>query len=323
MAIKKKIVTIGGGTGSFVLLSGLKNYGIELSAIVSMADDGGSTGMLRDEMGVLPPGDIRQCLVALSNSSLILRQLFNYRYANGSLVGHSFGNLFLSTLEKITGNFEKAVLEAGKLLNIKGQVIPVTLKQTKLVAKLKNGKIIVGQHNIQTANILGLRQISLRPKVKINPAALKAIRQADKIVICPGNLYSSIIPNLLVDGVSEAIRNAKAKRIYVCNMMTEKNQTESFTVVDFMTKLEQYLGKDIFEYVIYNSAVPARHLMKRYKQEGNELVLPGNLEQFKNTKFIKRNLLEPISLKSRKGDKIIRSYVRHESNKIAKIIYSL
>ncbi len=319
----EKIVTIGGGTGSFVLLSGLKNFPVELSAIVSMADDGGSTGILRDEMGVLPPGDIRQCLVALSGSSLRLRQLFNYRYYNGSLSGHSFGNLFLSTLEKLTGSFEEAIVEAGKILDINGQVIPVTLKKTKLIARLKDGKTIVGQYNIQTTDIMALDTIALKPKAIISVAARDAIREADKIVICPGNLHTSIMPNLLVGGICREIRRARARKIYVANIMTEKGQTEGYTVADFIIKLEDFLGKGIFDYVVYNKAKPLPLLMKRYRREGNELVEPGDLGQFKKIKFVKSDLLKPPEMKPVKGDKIVRSYVRHDSAKIAKIICKL
>ena len=206
-ASKKKIVVIGGGTGNFVVLQGLKKYPVDLTAIVSMADDGGSTGILRDELGVLPPGDVRQCLVALSDSSRLMRSLMNYRFENGGLGGHSFGNLLLSALEKVTGSFEKAVEEAGKILYIKGKVIPITTHQVRLKMVLNNRKILEGEKEIYLSQEIdqGYKTIYLDPYPKVNPRVLEEIRNADLIVIGPGGLYTSLIPNLLVEGVCEAI----------------------------------------------------------------------------------------------------------------------
>ena len=305
------------------MLSGLKEYDLDISAIVSMADDGGSTGVLRDELGALPPGDIRQCLVALSKSSQALRRLFNYRYKNGTLAGHSFGNLFLSTLEKTSGSFEKAVSEAGKLLDIHGRVIPVTLKRTELQARMAKRRSIIGQHNIQTSDLSTLEKLVLRPEVRINPVARHAILEADLVVICPGNFYTSIIPNLLVKGMVASLKDTRAKKVFVANIMTQKGHTDGYALSDFLHKTEKYLGQDFFSYVVYNKAIPGRKLMERYNRQGNELVLPGDLSTFKRTKFIKGDLLKPVSMRPRKGDRIIRSYVRHDSKKIAKIVYSL
>ncbi len=220
---KQKIVTIGGGTGSFVVLSGLKDYPIELTAIVSMTDDGGSTGVLRDELGVLPPGDVRQCLVALSSSGHITRELFNYRFENGCLSGHSFGNIFLSALEKISGDFYQAVKEAEKILHVNGRVVPVTLSNTNLEVLFNNNKIIKGQVNIFNSDLHELKEIRLNPRVKANPEAIKAIKEADKIVINAGDFYSSIIPNFLVQGIPAAIKKARAKIIYIANLMTKND----------------------------------------------------------------------------------------------------
>jgi len=205
----KNIVTIGGGTGSFTLLSGLKKYPINISAIVSMADDGGSTGVLRDELGVLPPGDVRQCLVALSESSIELRELMNYRFESGGLRGHNFGNLFLSALEKINRSFTIGVDKASRILNVKGNVIPVTEKDTNLFMELKNGKVLNGEeeinHNFDIEKI-GISKNYLKPKAIANPKAVKAILDADLVIIGPGNHYCSIIPNFLVIGITEAIQ---------------------------------------------------------------------------------------------------------------------
>jgi len=226
MENKQKIVTIGGGAGSFMVLSGLKNLPVKLSAIVNMVDDGGSTGILRDEMGVLPPGDVRQCLIALSHSSQTLRELFGYRYADGRLGGHSFGNIFLSTLEKVTGGFDSAVTEAGKILRIRGYVLPVTLKKTRLVAVLKNDKEVFGEGKIycNKSDLCDLKKLYLKPQVSLNPKIIPAIKDADKIVINPGDLYTSLIPNFLVKGLAQAIAKSKAKVIYVVNLMTKPGQ---------------------------------------------------------------------------------------------------
>lgn len=318
-----KIATIGGGTGSFTILSGLKNYLAELSAIVSMADDGGSTGVLRDELGVLPPGDARQCLVALSESSQVLRELFNYRYNKGGLKGHNFGNIFLSTLEKITGGFDKAVENASQILRIKGKVIPVTLKNTKLTAVLKSGKKIIGQHNIDNADISILKTIKLSPKSNANPEAIKAILSADKIVINPGNLFCSIIPNFLVKGISDAVRKSKAKKIYICNLMTKLGHTHNLSVIGHLNELEKYVGKNVIDYLIFNKEEPNEKLLKKYSKKEEYLVDYKNLKTASKTKFIGHNLLSDKIFKQQKGDKIKRTLIRHDISKIAKIIYKL
>lgn len=320
---KQKIVTIGGGTGSFVTLSGLKNYNVELSAIVSMSDDGGSTGILRDELGVLPPGDIRQCLVALSQSSQILRELFNYRYAQGRLKGHNFGNIFLSTLEKISGSFEKAVKEAGLILQIKGRVIPVTLKNTKLAAKLADGKKIIGQDNINRSDLAKLEKIYLSPASALNPEAKRLIREADKIIINPGNFYCSIIPNFLVLGLAKAVAAAKAKKIFISNLMTKQGHTENFSIVDYINILEKYLGKGVIDYAIYNKEFPGRKLLEKYASEGEFPVKIGNLPPKPKIKFLGYNLLSHKIYKQKPSDLIKRTLIRHDSDKLAKAILDL
>jgi len=320
---KQKIVTIGGGTGSFTLLSGLKNYPVEISAIVSMADDGGSTGVLRDELGVLPPGDVRQCLVALSESSKTMRELFNYRYSSGGLSGHSFGNIFISTLEKMSGNFEKAINEAGRILRISGRVIPVTLTNTKLVAKLANGKTIVGQQKIDDANLAGLKRLKLEPRATANPEAIKAIRQADKIIINPGNFYESILPNFLVSGIAKAIKKSRAKKIFICNLMTKAGHTDNFSVVDYLEALENYLGGNVIDCVIYNNEKPGETLIKKYSHEGEHLVRASNLRLYPKVKFIGAKLLANKISKPQKGDKLKRTLIRHDSEKLAKLIYEI
>jgi uncharacterized cofD-like protein len=324
---KQKIVTIGGGAGSFMVLTGLKKYPIDLSAVVSMSDDGGSTGILRDELGVLPPGDVRQCLVALAKSSQVLRKLFNFRYSNGGLSGHSFGNIFLSTLEKITGRLDLAIKEAGRVLRIKGKVLPVTLQDTRLVAALDNGKKIVGEDRIyaNTNDLVNLKRLYLKPKVSANPEVIKAIKQADKIIINPGDLYASLIPNFLVQGLPRAMARARAKVIYVGNLMTKPGQTDGFKLVDYIRALEKYLGSGVIDYVIYNKELPDGKLLKKYSRQGEAVVLAGDFGKFPKIKLLSQNLLSHKVYRAKKNDVLsgLRSLIRHDSDKLAEVIYKL
>ena len=236
---RKNIVVIGGGTGTFTVLSGLKKYPVNLTAIVSMADDGGSTGKLRDELGVLPPGDVRQCLVALSTSDRLMRELINYRFEGGNLKGHSFGNLLLSALEKTTGSFDSAVEKAGEILRIEGTVLPATLDKVTLVARIGN-RTVRGEQTIRDTKLNGSApRFSLVPGGRANPKALAAIRSADAIIVGPGSFYTSIIPDLLVRGVSEAIRKSRAKKIFICNLMTHAEHTRGFAVADYAEALKE------------------------------------------------------------------------------------
>ncbi|MCX6724054.1 MAG: YvcK family protein [Candidatus Staskawiczbacteria bacterium] len=325
---KQKIVVIGGGSGSFMVLSGLKKYpNVDLSAIVTMSDDGGSTGVLRDELGVLPPGDVRQCLVALSQSDKTLRELFNYRYGDGGLKGHSFGNIFLSTLEKITGGFDTAVVEASRILRIRGYVLPVTLKNTRLVASFKNGKEIIGEKNIELykGGFSNIKKLYLKPRAELNPKIFKALKEADKIVISPGDLYTSLIPNFLVDGLSENVAKSKAKVIYPVNLMTELGQTDSFTAENYISELEKYVGKNAIKYAIFNTETPDQKLLKKYARFGEKPVELGDAEILPGVNFLKHKLLSHKVYKIDKNDKLgaERSLIRHDSDKLAKVIYEL
>jgi len=325
---KQKIVTIGGGAGSFMVLSGLKKYPIDLSAIVSMSDDGGSTGILRDELGVLPPGDVRQCLVALSKSSQILRKLFNYRYNQGGFKGHTFGNVFLSTLEKVTGGLDQSIREAGRILRIRGQVFPVTLKNVRLVARLKDGKKICGEGKIycDANNLLNIKKLSLEPAASLNPSLKPIISQADKIIINPGDLYSSVIPNFLVKGLAEALKKTKAKVIYVGNLMTKPGHTDGYNLVDYIRTIEQYLGRGVIDYVIYNKELPSQELLKKYARKGEAVVRLGDFKKkLPRIKLLSYNLLSHKFRRARKSDALggFRSLIRHDSDKLAEVIYNL
>ena len=322
----KNIVTIGGGTGSFVLLSGLKRHPVSLSAIVSMADDGGSTGVLRDELGVLPPGDIRQCLVALSDSSDEMRQLMNYRFERGALKGHSFGNLLLGALEKINGGFLAGLKEAVKILNVKGEVIPVTADAVNLFLDLKNGKTIKGEAAINRNSMLeniGIRRLYLKPRARANEHALERIKKADIIVIGPGNFYCSIIPNLLVDGIADAIRASKATVIFNCNLVNKNGHTERFTLDDYVDTINEYLGGSRIDFVIFNGKKPSKALVQKYGKK-HEFLVPFKKEDRAERKYkvIVTDLLSTALQKYAKADKLAkyRAFIRHDVEKLAKII---
>jgi uncharacterized cofD-like protein len=309
----KKIVTIGGGTGNFTVLKGLRNYDVDISAIVSMADDGGSTGILRDELGVLPPGDVRQCLVALSDSSRLMRSLMNYRFEQGGLVGHSFGNLLLSALEKVTGSFEKAVEEAGKILYIKGKVIPVTTHQVRLKMILKNCKLLEGEREIYMSHEIenGYSSIYLEPYPKANPHAINEIMNADVIIIGPGGLHTSLIPNFLVEGVSEALLQSDATKIFVANLMNRRGQTTHFKMSDHLKELEKYIGGDVFDYILMNNQNPPKELIDLYAAEGD--LIQNDLD---DDRVREVPLFGELRIGAKK-DLMKRSLIRHDSKKLA------
>lgn len=313
---KKKIVVIGGGTGIFAILSGLKNYFDDISAIVSMADDGGSTGILREEFGILPPGDVRRAIVALAHSdNKVLSELFNYRFKEGKgLAGHSFGNLMITALERLTGSFDEAIKEASKIFGLKGKVIPVTLQQTRLYAELENGKIVSQEANIDVPKHDGhlkIKRIWLKPAVQINPEADKEIRAADLIIIGPGDLYTSLIPNLLVKGLKKSLKQTKAKIIYFVNLMTKYGETDCFTASDFLKILESYLGKIVLDYIVVNNKKPAPARLRPYASERACLVKNDLKHSIKKPILIAADLLRP------------RGFLRHDPGKAASVVRKL
>jgi uncharacterized cofD-like protein len=322
---QKNVVVIGGGTGTFTVLSGLKKYPhLSLTAIVTMADDGGSTGILRDEFGVLPPGDLRQCLVALAKDGSVLRKLFNHRYEKGSLAGHSFGNIFISTLEQVTGSLDKALDTIGNILKIKGSVVPVTLSKVRLHAKLKNGKMLTGEHEITSYQLLsrfGIESLALSPKARVNPKALQAIAEADLIIVGPGNLYASLIPNFLVPGVGKALARAKAQKVYVANLMNKHGHTDDFAVADYVQTLERYSTPCVFDTVIYNTKKPARALLARYSDEGEPLGDTHGLPA--KYRALGKDLLSRTIHTQKKKDPLRRTLIRHDQDKLARAIVEL
>lgn len=274
---QRKIVVIGGGTGTYQVLVGLKKFPVDLIAIVTMSDSGGSSGRLRDEFGILPPGDVRQALLALSELPLErtnLRQLLEYRFENGrGLRGHSFGNLFLTALTEITGREDLAIVEAAKILDVKGQVLPVSLTNTHLCARLEDGTIIKGENNIDIRRVrpdLKILDVFLDPPATIFSGAKQAILEADLIILGPGDLYTSLVPNLLVEGINQAIARSKGKLLYICNLMTKYGETEDFAVSDFVKEVRRYLGpanKKLVKVLVNNRVKVPPVLFRRYRQE--------------------------------------------------------
>src|SRR6195256_524650 len=247
-----RIVAIGGGTGLSALLRGLKVYTSNLSAIVTVADDGGSSGRLRDEYRILPPGDFRQCLVALADAEPLMKQLFDHRFKEGSLNGHSFGNLFIMAMADVTGNFEHALRESGKVLAVKGTILPSTLQDVTLVASI-NGGMVEGESKIPKQNA-PIHHVFLKPDgSQVNPEAAQAILNAELIIIGPGSLYTSILPNLLVEGMVEAIKASPALKVYICNLAAQSGETEGYTVDDYLRVIHEHAGANLFDFVLVNS----------------------------------------------------------------------
>src|SRR5262252_7753367 len=247
-----RVVAIGGGTGLSSLLRGLKTYTSNLSAIVTVADDGGSSGRLRDEYRILPPGDFRQCLIALADAEPLMKQLFDHRFKEGSLDGHAFGNLFIMAMADVTGNFEQALRESGKVLAVKGTIVPSTLQDVTLVASI-NGSTVEGESRIPKQNA-PISQVFLKPDgVQVNPEAAQAILNAELIIVGPGSLYTSILPNLLVEGMVEAIKASPALKLYICNLAAQPGETDGYGVDDYLRVLSEHVGADLFDFVLVNS----------------------------------------------------------------------
>lgn len=316
MKTKPHIVVLGGGTGSFTLLSGLKTLTPNITALVNMADDGGSTGVLRDELGVLPPGDVRQCLVALSESPQALRDLFTFRFPkDSSFAGHSVGNLFLSALEMMSDNFGDAVEIASEVLKITGRVIPITLTKVTLHMATQDG-VVRGQHIVSKTPLLeGERaKLWLSPRAKLNPAAKQAIEAADLIVIAPGDLYGSLVPTVLVEGVAEALQSTKAPLVYISNLVNKPRQTQDYRVVDYAHEIERFIGAGTIDVVVYNTDTPDAALLEAYALEG-EYPVDASSDQFKGVTFsaIGRRLLSRDEHKRDSNDHFIkRSLIRHD-----------
>ncbi len=323
-----KLAVIGGGTGSFTLLSALRQYSKSIAALVNMADDGGSTGVLRDELGALPPGDVRQCLVALSDSPKI-RNLFDYRFEKGTFQGHAFGNLLLSALEQMTGSFSEAVETASEILRVNGVVIPATLDDVRLKMEWPEASTILRGERVIDADFFAhdprRATLSLVPEATVNPMAIDAILRADIVVIAPGDLYTSLGPLLVIGGIGDALRQTKAQVVYVCNLVTKQGQTEGFTVTDHADEIERLGGGEFLDYVFYNNQQPDKTMAARYKEEG-AYVVNANESAFKSKQYktVGGHFLGGVAEK-RASDSlpVTRSFIRHDPAAIAKEIMEL
>ena len=307
-----KIVVIGGGTGLSTMLYGLKEYTSNITAIVTVADDGGSSGKLREQFGLVPPGDIRNCLVALADTEPLMSSLFQFRFGKAELKGHSFGNLFITAMTEITGDFEKAVKESSKVLAIRGQVIPSTLEEVGLIAEYADGSTIAGESKIAEEKKPIKRIYLSRKDCEPTPEAVSAIKAADAIVIGPGSLYTSIIPNLLIEGVTKAILESKALKIYVCNIMTQSGETDSYKASDHIEALVAHAKSKLFDYCILNLAQITPEFVEKYEEESACPVL-ADAEKIEEMGFsvVKENLVSTSD------------FIRHDAQKLARIIMDL
>lgn len=309
-----KVVVIGGGTGLSVLLRGLKEYTSNITAIVSVADDGGSSGRLRDQLGILPPGDIRNCLVALADKEALMEEVLNYRFKHGDeLAGHNLGNLFLAAMTDMYGNFEEAVRQMSRVLAIRGKVIPSTLEHVTLCAEMADGTVISGESNI-SRSLGGIKRIFIQPEmVKPLDEAIEAIHEADGVILGPGSLYTSIIPNLLVGEIAKSINNSKGIKIYVCNVMTQPGETSSYTAGDHLEAIYNHCPETSFDYIIVNDQpISDRELLAKYTFDGAEQV---EIDEEKLAQLGVKVLAKPL-LDERK-------LLRHNSKALGRAIIEL
>ncbi|MFC1703165.1 uridine diphosphate-N-acetylglucosamine-binding protein YvcK [Candidatus Omnitrophota bacterium] len=308
-----KIVTVGGGTGLAMILHGLKSYTNNISAVVTVADSGGSSGRLREQFDVLPPGDIRNCLVALADAEPLMQKLFQLRFdKGGELQGHNFGNLFITAMTEVTGDFELAVKESSKVLAIRGQVIPSTLEKVSLVAEYEDGSIVEGEDRIPKKN-LPIKRVFLKPAAPAaTEEALKAIKEADIVILGPGSLYTSIIPNLLVKGVTETIVNSSAVKVYVCNVMTQPGETDGYTASRHAETIIAHSHLTIMDYCVVNTARASDELLARYKEE-DAFPVVADTDKIRKLgyKVIEERVIN------------LADFVRHDSARLAKTIVDL
>lgn len=331
----KKVVVIGGGTGTYTVLRGLKKYPeLTISAVVTMADDGGSNKVLRDEFGLLPTSGVRQCMVALSENEGLLRELFSYRYYQGvGISGMTFGNLFMAAVSDITGSQREAIKRTAELLDVRGEILPVSYETVSLLATYADGTEVLGEHGIDEGKgtsgkerIVSFRTI---PQVEIDPEAKKAIHDADLIVLGPGDLYTNTVANLAIKGVVEAITRSYAKLAFVVNVMTKKGESYGYKASDYLVDLGKYLPLPRLTHVILNTDQTVEQSVARaYKKEGAEWVeddlaqgeILGERLQFE---VIRDKLLAKGKVTKEKGDTLTRSMVRHDSDKLARVIAEL
>ena len=330
MHTNNNFVVLGGGIDTFSVLNGLKKYTDKITAIVTMADSGGSAKMERDEFGLLPSSDIRKSLIALADvsgqDSILLRNLFQYRYSQGSgIEGMTFGNLFLVALTKLLGSQEAAIEKAGELLKIKGRVLPVSLTKVDLVAHYADGTTVVGEHAIDEPTHNGeiaIKKLTTRPKAQITESAHDAIRNADVIIIGPGGFYTTIVATLIVEGVKKAVVRSHAKKIFILNLMTEWGQTYGFSASKYLTVLDNYLPVSNLDYVLINNALLPPDVLKRYYAYHANVVV-NDLDTHKHFKVIATDLISKTRISAQKGDRLKRSLIRHSPQKLTSAILSI
>lgn len=314
------VVVIGGGTGQSIFLRGLKKITPNITAVVTVADDGGGSGVLRCDLGMLPPGDIRNCLLALANTEPTMQEVMQYRFEEGGLKGQSFGNLFLAAMNGLYGNFETAVYKLSEIFNITGRVLPVTLESIDLVAKLNNGNVIKGESTIpkevkkQKSKI---EEVYLEPRdAKPLNDVIKSIYEADYVIIGPGSLYTSIIPNLLVEGVVEAIKKSNAIKIYISNVMTQPGETDGYDVLDHIEAINKHTKENLIDYIIANNEIIPDNQFEKYKKDGANQVLLDKDQRMAlksmGIKIVERNLIE-----------VKNDYIRHHADSICEVINNL
>ncbi|MGM0378336.1 MAG: gluconeogenesis factor YvcK family protein [Bacillota bacterium] len=314
------VVVIGGGTGLSVLLQGFKYKFKNITAIVTVADDGGGSGVLREDLGMLPPGDIRACILALSNTEPTMEKLLKYRFDEGRLKGQSFGNLFIAAMNGISGDFQSAVKKISDILSVTGKVLPVSNEDVHLVAELENGKKIKGESNIPKKVIEMNSRIKNISYNKSNVSCIdevsKSIKKADIIIIGPGSLFTSIMPSLIIKEVKDSLKISRAKKILVTNLMTQHGETDKFSVKDHYQAIIRHLGFDFFDTVLVNNGYISDDVKRKYHEDNSEFVLPNenDIDFFKN-----RN----INLITDNFVEIVKGYVRHDSLKIAKKLIDL
>ena len=312
---KKNIVIIGGGTASAGLLHGFFNYRnkYNLSVIGSLADNGGSNGKLQEELGVTGLGGIRKCLLALSEENETIKNTWSYRFSQGGLTGHVVGNIFMAALEKTLGSAEKTLEVMHKILKVRGRVVPASFSHTALLAELENGQIIEGETNIDISKHDGklkITKVFLKPKIKANPEALEKIKKAQLILIGPGDFYTTVIPNLLVDGISAALAKSKAKKVFVANSITKYGETYGFSINNFIDALEKYLGIGVLDYVLYNGRDPGSARVKlRHPEETYPALIPDK-ELEARYEFIDSNFIAAKGLPYYDKDKLVRAILK-------------
>jgi uncharacterized cofD-like protein len=319
---------MGGGTGTFVTLKGLKHFPCHLSAIITMSDSGGSNKRIRDEFGLLPTSDLRQCLVALSDENGeagLLRKLFMYRFEKGQgITGMTFGNLFMAALADILGSQEEAIRQTGKVLRIQGTVIPVSFTDTNLFAEYEDGHVLSEEHLIDEPSHDGKMQIKkvyLTPEAEPNAQALEAIAKADLLVLGPGDLYTSVLPNILVNGISQAIAKSKAKKVYIVNLMTKYGQTYNFSASDHLNVIKEYCGI-IPDYVVINTAVLSPEALALYAKFEEKSVV-DDLKPNNGYTVIRADVVSHQFTEKPKSDTLVRSLIRHDSLKLAEELMKL